>query len=192
MQRNPSKFFKWAQKYSIQEACLEELNWCYWKNGLICPKCGHDKFCQLKHRYRHGYTKCVHQFMLTVDHMRLPLPIWFAAIYLMVDNNGKISAERYFWATANRMLRNLCQYLGDRCRLEGLVERVNSGQFREFWRHILLDSAVSTDAIFATRNLGKSHRYEPKAISSKKVDEWIPKVRIVVEYVPNRASITYG
>ena len=135
MQQNPTNFFEWTQKYSTQDACLEELNRRRWKNGFICPKCSHDKSYQLKYRHLHECAKCGHQVSPTAgtvfEHTRLPLPKWFAAIYLMVADKGGISAQRLSkmigvsWPTAYRMLKNLRQAMGDRDRsywLEGLVE----------------------------------------------------------------------
>ena len=83
MQQNPTNFFEWTQKYSTQEVCLEELSRHHWKGGFICPKCSHDKSCQLKYRHLHECAKCGRQVSPTAstvfEHTRLPLPKWFAA-----------------------------------------------------------------------------------------------------------------
>lgn len=41
MRRNSSNFFEWTQRHLIQEACLEELNRCCWKNEFIYHKRTH-------------------------------------------------------------------------------------------------------------------------------------------------------
>ena len=117
MQQNPANFFDWSQKYSTQEACLEELSRQRWKDGFICPKCGHDKSYQLKHRHLHECTQCGRQVSPTAGtvfkHTRLPLPKLFASTYLVAADKGRISAQRLSktigvsWPTAYRMLRIL-------------------------------------------------------------------------------------
>ena len=135
MQQNPTNYSEWKQTYSTQEACLNELSRRRWKDGFICPKCGHDKSYQLKYRHLRECAGCGRQVSPTAgtvfEHTRLPLPKWFAAIYLMGADQGGISAQRLSkmicvsWPTAYRMLRILRQCMGDRERsfwLEGLVE----------------------------------------------------------------------
>ena len=237
MQQNPTNFFEWTRKYSTQEACLEELNRRRWKNGFICPKCSHDKSYQLKHHHLHECAKYSRQVSPTAgivfEHTRLPLPKWFAAIYLMGADKGGISAQRLCkmigvaWPTAYRMLRKLRQSMVDRDRgywLEGLLEvddafdggrnsgkrdrgaegkkpvffavklrenhmgfmvarlldRVNSEQVQEFAKRISPDAEVRTDAFLALRVLGESQLHEAKVTSPEKVNEWLPKVHIVI------------
>ena len=139
MQQNSTNFVEWTKKYSTQEACLEELNRHRWKNGFICPKCGHDKSYELKHRHLHECAKCGRQVSPTAgtvfEHTRLPLPKWFEAIYLMSANKGRISAQglsrniNVSWPTAHRMLKKLRPSMRGRNRgdwLEGLVKLNNA------------------------------------------------------------------
>ena len=61
-----------------------------------------------------------------------------------------------------------------------LVERVNFEQVPEFAKRISPDAEVRTDAFLALRVLGESHRHEAKVPPLEKVDEWLPKVHIVI------------
>ena len=61
-----------------------------------------------------------------------------------------------------------------------LVERVNFEQVPEFAKRISPDAEVRTDAFLALRVLGESHRHEAKVTPPEKVDEWLPKVHIVI------------
>ena len=131
MQQNLAKFFEWTPKCSTEKACLEVLNRCCWKNGFICPKSGHDKSWQLKHRHVHTCDRQVSPRAGTVfEHTRLPLPKWFATIYLMGADKGRNSAQQILkmidmsWPTAYRMLTNLCQSMGERNRDYWLEEFV--------------------------------------------------------------------
>ena len=55
-----------------------------------------------------------------------------------------------------------------------LVDRVNLEQVGKFAKRI------SPDAFLALRVLGESHRHEAKVTLPEKVDEWLPKVYIVI------------
>lgn len=248
MQQNPSNFLEWTQKFSTQEACLEELNRRRWKNGFVCPKCGHDKSYQLKYRHLNECASCGHQVSPTAgtifEHTRVSLTKWFAAIYLMGADKGGISAQRLSkmigvqWNTAYRMLKKLRQAMGDRDRvywLEGIVEcddafiggrksgkrgrgaegkkpvifavekrdkgmgfmtarvvdRVNSEQVRRFAQRITPNSVIHTDAFTALRVLDESHCHEPRATPPDKVDEWLPKVHIVISNFKSFLAGTY-
>ena len=61
-----------------------------------------------------------------------------------------------------------------------LVERVYSERVREFAKRISPHSKIRTDTSKALRVLGESHRHEPKVTPPEKVDEWLPKVQIVI------------
>ena len=139
MQQTPSKNFEGTQRLSFQEACLEELNRCCWKNEFICPKCGQDKSYKLKHGHLHACTKCSYQVSLTdgtvFEHTCLPLPKWFMANYLKGADKGRIWVDWLIkmtgvaWPNAGRMLKNLRQSMEDRYRgqlFDGDVEVDNS------------------------------------------------------------------
>ena len=135
MQQTPTNFFEWTQKYSTQEVCLEELSRGRWKDGFICPKCGHDRSYQLKYLHLHECAKCGRQDSPTAgtvfEYTRLPLPKWFAVIYLMGADKGGISPQRLSkmmcvsWLTAYRMFEDFAPMHGGRDHgywFEGLVE----------------------------------------------------------------------
>ena len=193
MQRNFDKTFEWTQKYSTKESCLEDLNRYRWKKGFICSKFGHDKSCQLKYRYLHERVKCGRQVSPTVGtvfkNRSLQPHKWFVATYLVSADKGKILVQRlskmisFSWPIVNQMLGILRHSIGGRDRgycLEGLVERVNSEQFREFSWLISSNSEIRTKAFNATLVLGESHRCEPKTISPEKVNEWLSNACIVI------------
>lgn len=135
MQQPRTSYFDWMQRFSSQQACLEELARHRWPNGFLCPRCGHDQASWLSTRGLHQCARCRHQSSVTAGtlfhHTRIALPKWFAAVYLMSADKGGISALRLSkligvsWPTAYRVLRRLRQAMGDRdgvYRLGGLVE----------------------------------------------------------------------
>ena len=92
----------------------------------------------MSRHFLHQCAKCHHQASVTAgtifEHTKLPLPKWYAAIYLMSSDKGGISATRLAhmigvtWRSAQRMLRKLRTAMGDRderYRLRGLVEVVD-------------------------------------------------------------------
>lgn len=124
MQENLTKSFEWAQKYSTQETCLEELNWHRWKNGFTCLKCGHDNSWRPKHSYLPECAKCGVQVSPTastvIKHTLLPSCKLLAVTYLMGTDKGGSSVQQLFkmvgasWPTAYQVLRNLRQSMGER------------------------------------------------------------------------------
>ena len=79
-------------------AALEDLRW---PNGVECPRCGMDKIYRAdyqKGRQQFDCASCGYQFSVTVGTIfadtKLPLPKWFAAVYLMVEAKKGISANQ--------------------------------------------------------------------------------------------------
>ena len=147
MQQNITNIFELTQKYSTREACLEELNRHRWKNGFNCPNYGHEKSNQLKHLHLHECAKYDRQVLPSAgtvfEYTRLPLPKWFASMYLMGVDKGGISAERLSrmvdvsWPTAYRMLRKLRQSMGNLNAVTGL---------RSLWRWTMLSLGDASHA----------------------------------------------
>ena len=135
MQQKPYSFLAWCDHFSTQQACLEELKRHRWPNGFVCPRCGHDQAYVLSRHTLHQCSQCKHQTSVTAgtlfENTKLPLPKWFAAIYLMSADKGGVSATRLAqmigvtWRSAQLMLRKLRQAMGDRDQaylLRGLIE----------------------------------------------------------------------
>lgn len=135
MQQPAMSYFDWTQQFSTQEACLTEIARHRWPQGFICPRCGHDHAFVLTRGYKRQCARCRYQVSVTAGTVfhrtHVPLPKWFAAIYLMSADKGGLSALRLSkligvsWPTAYRMLRVLRRAMHDRdsCyRLSGLIE----------------------------------------------------------------------
>ncbi len=115
MQSNSSEFLEWTRKHSKQDARLEELNRCRWENGLVCPKCEHDKSHQLKHYHLHkpaDFNRQVSPTARTIfEHSRMPLTEWFMVVYLTGTDKDRISVQwlsktaSVVWQTTYRTLR---------------------------------------------------------------------------------------
>ena len=81
-----------------QEECraiLEELRW---PNGVKCPACQSDKISRIRKRFQYDCDLCRYQFSVTSGTIfhdtHLPLPKWFAAVYLICESKKGISANQ--------------------------------------------------------------------------------------------------
>ena len=121
-----TSYQEWTQRYGSERACLEAVAKIRWREGFQCPRCGHDRAYVLeRHRIRQCQN-CAFQASPTAgtlfENTRLPLPKWFAAIYLATADKGGISAERLrkmigvTWRTAQLMLDKIRRAMGDRDR----------------------------------------------------------------------------
>ena len=67
-------------------------------NGFLCPHCGHDRCCQLNSRKLQRCNRCHRQTSITAgtifDSTKLPLTVWFQAIYLMTQDKKGVSAMK--------------------------------------------------------------------------------------------------
>lgn len=135
MQQSEMSYLEWTQRFATQDACLTEIAQHRWPHGFVCPRCGHDQGYVLRRAQKRQCGRCRYQLSITAGtvfhHTHVPLPKWFAAIYLMAADKGGISALRLSkmigvsWPTAHRILRLLRRAMHDRDRsywLSGLVE----------------------------------------------------------------------
>lgn len=89
-------FNEFQQKYSTEDKCFAELYALRWPDGFRCPFCGNDKCCQLTVRKLQQCNRCRNQTSITAgtifDSTKLPLTLWFQAMYLLTQNKKGISA----------------------------------------------------------------------------------------------------
>ncbi len=82
--------------YGTEEQCQKKLFNMRWPTGYRCPNCHHDKYCQLHSRALFQCNQCHHQASLISGtlfaHSKLPLTVWFLAIYLITQEKNGISA----------------------------------------------------------------------------------------------------
>ncbi|MCP4253776.1 MAG: IS1595 family transposase [Candidatus Scalindua sp.] len=122
-------------KYGSEEQCQKQLFNMRWRNGYQCPKCGKDKYCQLKSRSLYQCNHCRHQTSLTAgtlfDHTKLPLTTWFLAIYFITQKKNGVSIlelSRHLGISYNatwRLKHKLMQAMkerDDRKPLEGFIQ----------------------------------------------------------------------
>ena len=104
MARNPVQFQKgislnaFLSLYGTEDQCFDALYQWRWPNGFVCPHCGHDRCCQLNSRKLQQCNRCHRQTSITAgtifDSTKLPLTVWFQAIYLMTQDKKGVSAMK--------------------------------------------------------------------------------------------------
>jgi transposase-like protein len=84
------------ERYGTEAQCRDALMQMRWPEGFRCPSCGHAGHCQLRQRPVLQCHRCKRQTGLTRGTVfagtRLPLRIWFLAIYLLTQHKNGMSA----------------------------------------------------------------------------------------------------
>lgn len=89
---------EFIQQYGTEEQCFDALFKLRWPQGFTCPACGHDKSCRLSTRKLQQCHRCHRQTSLTAGTVfaatKLPLTLWFQAIYLITQDKKGMSAMK--------------------------------------------------------------------------------------------------
>src|SRR5918998_5709984 len=124
------------ERFGTEEACRTALFEMRWREGLICPACGHKSFCRLTTRELFQCNRCKRQVRLTagtvVQDTKLPLTAWFAAIYHLTQSKGGISSielgrrlgvrRQTAWLRKHKRMRAMAAREAEKPRLSGRVE----------------------------------------------------------------------
>ena len=131
----PTTLLEFEKRFGTDEACREYLARLRWPEGFRCPRCksGH---CWLNTRRRLlECADCHYQVSPTAgtifDRTRLPLTLWFRAVWLVTSQKSGVSAlglqrqlgmKRYetVWTMLHKLRRAMVR--PDRDRLSGQVE----------------------------------------------------------------------
>ena len=118
MKKNMIQFQKglsmasFISRYGQESRCKEELFKQRWPKGFICPNCGNNTYCEIKTRSKFQCNLCHTQTSVksgTIFHAtKVPLSIWFLAMYLITQcKNGISSLEmsRYLGISYNATWR---------------------------------------------------------------------------------------
>jgi transposase-like protein len=131
----PRSLVEFQARFDSDAACRSYLVACRWPDGFRCPGCGDGGSYPLVTRDLLQCRACRRQTSVTagtvLDRTRLPLPLWFAAAYLVTTHTPGFSAlqlQRQLglarYETAWTMLQKLRRAMvrPERDRLSGTVE----------------------------------------------------------------------
>jgi transposase-like protein/ribosomal protein L37AE/L43A len=126
---------RFQQLYGTSEQCQAALFFKRWPNGFACPKCAHTQHYKLTTRPLYQCQQCRFQTSLTsgtiFDSSKLPLTIWFLAIYLITQSKDGLSSlnlARMLGVSANAGLRlkhklqQVMKDYDDKLQLSGIVQ----------------------------------------------------------------------
>ena len=78
------------------EECAQALFQARWPQGFCCPRCGYQKYCQLRRRKTPQCIRCKLQTSLTAgtvfENTKLGLSTWYLVMYLLTESKNGITA----------------------------------------------------------------------------------------------------
>src|SRR3954468_1697912 len=87
---------KLMDECDTQDECRKILEELRWPQGVKCPRCQSDKISRIRKRFQYDCDSCRYQFSVTSGTIfhdsHLPLPKWFAAVFLMCESKKGMSA----------------------------------------------------------------------------------------------------
>src|SRR5918997_7098780 len=124
------------ERFGTEEACRTALFEMRWREGLTCPACGHPRLCALKTRQLFQCNRCKKQVRLTAGTVfqasKLPLTVWFLAIYHLTQSKGGISSlelarrlgvrQPTAWLLQHKLMRAMADREAKKPKLQGRVE----------------------------------------------------------------------
>src|SRR5712691_5465102 len=85
-------------QFDTSEQCRTYLEGLRWRDGVTCPRCSSKKISRIRERNQFDCDSCRYQFSVTAGSIfhdsHLPLPKWFAAVYLMCEARKGVSANQ--------------------------------------------------------------------------------------------------
>lgn len=203
-------------QFGSEDACHEAMEDMRWPDGVECPRCGSKAISRIKKRRQFDCDGCRYQFSVRVgtifQRSKLPLSIWFLAVYLMVESRKSVSANQIkrmlgiTYKTAWLLCHKIREAMFDEdaVPLEGIVEvdetwiggkrkGVGSGSHHPHLTVVI--GAVSRDgearlSVVPDRKKRTLHRFVKANVSPKAkaihTDEWRPYRGIGSKGTPHR------
>lgn len=95
MEEYPKTIIEFEKRFSNEKSCREYLYQIRWSKGFKCPRCGHQR-CWPKQDGLYRCAGCKYHLSVTAGTIfqdsRIPLSLWFRAIWQVVSQKHGISA----------------------------------------------------------------------------------------------------
>jgi Transposase zinc-ribbon domain len=127
---------EFRERFGAEAQCRAALFALRWGKGWACPSCGHGRCAELTSRAVYQCNRCKHQVGLTAGTVfhwtKLPLTIWFLAIYHLTQSRGGMSSvelarrlgtrQPTAWLMKQKLMAAMEQRDAGKPKLEGRVE----------------------------------------------------------------------
>jgi transposase-like protein len=124
------------REFGSDETCREYLEALRWPDKVTCPRCNSEKISRVYDRKVFDCDSCRYQFSVLAGTIfqdtKLPLPTWFATVYLMCESKKGISAKQIqrmmggsyktAWYLCHRVRAAMTSANDDRPKLGGTIE----------------------------------------------------------------------
>jgi len=95
MENYPRTMLEFEKYFSDEASCREYLQQIRWQEGFICPHCDHGEY-WIRNKEQYQCKQCRYRISATsgtiFQDTRIPLQLWFRAIWQMVSQKHGISA----------------------------------------------------------------------------------------------------
>ena len=152
------------ERYGSEEQCRSAIAEMRWRDGFSCPGCDHKGHAFLKKRGHWQCNRCKHQVSVTsgtIFHStKLPLTVWFLAIYHLSQSKGGISSVELGRRLGVRQgtAWNLKQKLMQAMLLREATKPKFDGRVEIDWTPIWAGNAAASEAAV----LLAKHRLSPR------------------------------
>jgi transposase-like protein len=124
------------KEFGNDESCRDYLEALRWPDKITCPRCDSAKISRVYDRKVFDCDSCRYQFSVLAGTIfqdtKLPLPTWFATVYLMCESKKGISANQVnrmmggsyktAWYLCHRIRAAMSSASEDRPKLGGTIE----------------------------------------------------------------------
>ena len=124
------------KEFGNDESCRDYLEALRWPDKISCPRCNSEKISRVYERKVFDCDSCRYQFSVLAGTIfqdtKLPLPTWFATVYLMCESKKGISANQVnrmmggsyktAWYLCHRIRAAMTSAKEDRPKLGGIIE----------------------------------------------------------------------
>lgn len=127
---------EFRERFGNEEQCRSAIAEMRWRDGFSCPSCGHKGHAYLKKRGHWQCNRCKHQVSVTAGTIfhstKLPLTIWFLAMYHLSQSKGGISSvelgrrlgvrQGTAWSLKQKLMQAMLLREETKPKLDGRVE----------------------------------------------------------------------
>ena len=136
--------FEFQQRFATDNQCLAYLAAEKWKDGYLCPKCGHTHYCQGNTLYSRQCTRCKHTASPTsgtlFHKVKFPLLKAFYIVYFVSTNKKGISSMEL--SRKLELRQKTCWYFKHKADIEAYIDEYSYRFNRYFMNASIFDNLI--------------------------------------------------